>query len=75
MKVFVTRPIPEIGIQVLSDALGSDNIVMAPQDSPLPREALLENIKGISGIMSMISDRMDGEAMDAAGSQLKVQTS
>ena len=72
MKVFVTRPIPEIGIQVLSDALGSDTIVMAPQDGPLPREALLENIRGVSGIMSMLSDRMDGEAMDAAGPQLKV---
>ena len=72
MKVFVTRPIPEVGIQVLSDALGAENIVMAPQDSPLPREALLENIRGVSGIMSMLSDRMDGKAMDAAGPQLKV---
>ncbi len=72
MKVFVTRPIPGIGLQVLSDALGAENIVMAHQDSPLPREALLENIRGVSGIMSMLSDRMDGEAMDAAGPQLKV---
>lgn len=72
MKVFITRPIPEIGIQVLSDALGADSIAMAPQDGPLLREALLENIKGVSGIMSMLSDRMDGEAMDAAGPQLKV---
>jgi len=72
MKIFITRPIPEIGIQVLNEALGSENIVTAPQDGPLPREALLENIAGVSGIMSMLSDRMDGEAMDAAGPQLKV---
>jgi len=72
MKVFVTRPIPEVGIQLLNDVLSFENIVTAPQDGPLPREALLENIKGVSAVMSMLSDRMDGEAMDAAGPQLKV---
>lgn len=72
MKVVITRPIPEIGIEVLSDVLGAENILMLPQDGPLPREALLENINGASAIMSMLSDRMDGEAMDAAGPQLKI---
>jgi len=72
MKVFITRPIPEVGIQVLESALGAANIVIAPQDGPLERRILLDNIRGVSGIMSMLSDRMDAEVMDVAGPQLKV---
>ena len=57
---------------MLKSAFGDGHILVAPQDGPLLREALLKNIKGVSAVMSMLSDRMDGEAMDAAGPQLKV---
>lgn len=41
---------------------------------PMPpsREQLLERGRGCSGLLTMLSDRVDGELMDAIGSQLKV---
>ena len=43
-------------------------------DRPLPptREQLLESVRGCAGILSLLSDRIDGEVFDAAGDQLKV---
>jgi glyoxylate reductase len=37
-----------------------------------PREALLESVRGASGIIALLSDRIDAELMDAAGPSLKV---
>ncbi|GIW99681.1 MAG: hypothetical protein KatS3mg111_3014 [Pirellulaceae bacterium] len=43
-------------------------------EGPLPptREALLRGVVGCTGILSLLSDRIDAEVMDAAGPQLKV---
>ena len=71
-KVFVTRPIPEAGVQVLTDALGKDQIETGTEDKAIPRDLLLKHVRGKSGVLSMLSDRMDAEVMDAAGPQLKV---
>lgn len=69
MKVFVTRRIPDAGLarveaecdtEVWEDAL------------PPPRDVLLEKVKGCDGILALLTDKIDGELMDAAGSQLKV---
>ncbi|HDP33504.1 MAG TPA: D-glycerate dehydrogenase [Candidatus Hydrogenedentes bacterium] len=72
MKIFITRPIPEAGIESLKDALDDAQIEVGREDRVMSRETLLEGVKGADAIMSMLSDRMDGEAMDAAGPQLKV---
>ncbi len=45
---------------------------MWDDDRPPPRQALLERVQGVAGILSLLTDRMDGEVMDAAGAQLKV---
>ena len=37
-----------------------------------PRAALLESVRGASGIIALLSDRIDAELMDAAGPSLKV---
>jgi lactate dehydrogenase-like 2-hydroxyacid dehydrogenase len=39
---------------------------------PPPREALLDEVRGVDGILSLITDRIDAEIMDAAGPQLRV---
>jgi lactate dehydrogenase-like 2-hydroxyacid dehydrogenase len=38
---------------------------------PCPRSWLLENAKGASGILVMLTDKVDEELLEAAGSQLK----
>ena len=40
------------------------------QDPP-PRDLLLEKVRGCSGVLSMLSDKIDGSVMDSAGSHLR----
>lgn len=39
---------------------------------PPSRDELLKRIQGVDGILSLLTDRIDGEVMDTAGEQLKV---
>ena len=39
---------------------------------PPPREVLLEKVRGLDGLLCLLTDRIDGELMDAAGPGLKV---
>ncbi|OGZ34083.1 MAG: D-glycerate dehydrogenase [Candidatus Portnoybacteria bacterium RBG_19FT_COMBO_36_7] len=70
MKVFVTRQIPESGIKLMKDA-GFD-VEVSPQDGVIPRDLLLQKVKGVDAILSILTDKMDTELMDSAGPQLKV---
>ncbi|MFN7730761.1 MAG: 2-hydroxyacid dehydrogenase [Pirellula sp.] len=66
-KVFVTRRIPEIGLERLREM---HQVEVWPEDSPPDRETLLEKVRGCSGLLCMLSDRVDAELMDAAGREL-----
>ena len=68
-KIFVTREIPEIGISILKEAGLEVNV--GPEGS-ISREELLEGVKGVDGIVSVLTEKIDAEVMDAAGEQLKV---
>lgn len=39
---------------------------------PPPRQVLLERVRGVEGLLCLLTDRIDGEVMDAAGPGLKV---
>jgi len=69
-KVVVTRKIPEVGIQLLKKA-GFD-VKVSPYDRVLTREELKKFIKSADAILSLLTDKIDGEILDAAGSQLKI---
>ncbi len=69
-KVYVTRVIPQPGLDILNANL--KHVKLNTADNILSREELLENIKGLDGLLSLLTERIDGEAMDAAGPQLKV---
>lgn len=71
-KVFVTRPIPERGIQVLVEGFGRENVTFFEHDRVIGRSELLERVKGIDGLLPILTDTIDAEVMDAAGPQLKV---
>ncbi len=62
-NVYVTRQIPEEGIKLLKEFC---DVEVNPNDRALTREELLKNIKGRDGVISLLNDRIDGEAMDVA---------
>ncbi|GAB4524568.1 MAG: D-glycerate dehydrogenase [Anaerolineales bacterium] len=68
-KIFVTRLIPEEGLALLRAACQVD---VWEGELPPPRQALLARLRGVDGVLSLLTDRMDAEAMDAAGAQLRV---
>jgi len=68
-KVFVTRQIPEIGIKLLEEK--GHQVEIGPEGS-IAREELLEKVKGVEAILSVLTEKIDGEVMDSAGDQLKV---
>jgi len=65
----VTREIPAIGLDLLRSTCETR---VWPEDTPPTREALLDEVRGVDGILSLITDRIDAEIMDAAGPQLRV---
>jgi len=70
MRVFITRNIPDIGPAKLR-ATGWE-IVQWHSDEVIPRATLLEKVKGADAILSLLTERIDGELLEAAGPQLKV---
>jgi glyoxylate reductase len=68
-KVFVTRLIRERGLALLRDSCQLD---VWPDELPPSRETLLQRVQGVEGLLSLLSDRIDAEVMDAAGPGLKV---
>ncbi len=68
-RVFVTRRIPEEGLAAIREACDLD---LWEEDLPAPRDKVLQRVAGCAGILTMLSDRVDDELLDAAGPQLKV---
>ncbi|KAL1916835.1 uncharacterized protein VTP21DRAFT_5539 [Calcarisporiella thermophila] len=70
-KVFVTRIIPP-GAQKLLEEQHNVHIEQWKDAKRIPREILLEKVRGVDGILCMLTDKIDKELCDAAGPQLKV---
>ena len=68
-KVFVTRQIPEVGIELLK-AKGYE-IVVGPEGPTTPEE-VLAGASGANAILAVLTDKIDKAVMEAAGAQLKV---
>jgi len=68
-KVFVTRIIPDKGLELVRDFCEVDLWV---GNLPPSREELMRRAQGVDGLLCLLTDTVDGELMDAAGSQLKV---
>ena len=71
-KVFVTRIILESGLNLVRDFCEVD---IWPDELPPSRQAMLDHIGGVDGLLCLLTDRIDGEIMDAAGPGLKVISS
>ena len=70
-RVFATRELPGDAFARLRDDAAIP-VDVWPEDAPPPRDALLERVRGVDGLVCLITDRIDAEVLDAAGSQLRV---
>lgn len=68
--IFVTRQIPDAGIKALKAA--GHKVRVYVEDKNIPAEDLLKNVKGIDALLSLLTDKIDKEVLEAAGSKLKV---
>lgn len=70
MNIYVTRPIPQAGLDILRAAY--PDFKMNTEDRVLERHELLARVKGLDALLPLLTDRIDGELLDAAGPQLKI---
>lgn len=68
-RVLVTRLIPEVGLRRVVQECQAE---VWEEPLPPPRDVLLEKVAGCDGILSLLTERIDADLMDAAGPQLKV---
>lgn len=64
-SVYVTRLIPQEGINLLQSEC---QVEINPDDRPLTRQELLENVQGRDGILCLLTDKIDAEVFDAVKS-------
>jgi glyoxylate reductase len=72
MKVYVTRRILEPALSMLSREC---QVTLNKKPHPPSRAELLKNVAGKSGILCMLTDRIDAQVMDTAGPNLQVISS
>lgn len=70
-KIFITRDIPDEGIKMLKKRK-SIKLDIYEKDKKIPRRELLKRVKGCDVILSILTEKMDAQVMDAAGPQLKM---
>lgn len=68
-RVFVTREIPSAGLDKVRAACSAE---VWTEPLPPSRSTLLEKIAGCDGVLTLLTEKVDAEFMDAAGPQLKV---
>ncbi|HSL88620.1 MAG TPA: NAD(P)-dependent oxidoreductase, partial [Ignavibacteriaceae bacterium] len=62
MKIFITRNIPEIGIEFLRKKY---DVKVYKKSNTIPRKDLIKEVKHCDGIISLLTDKIDKEVIDA----------
>lgn len=62
-KVFVTREIPDKGLDLVKEFCDAD---IWPGDMPPARDVLLSRIRDVDGVLTLLTEKVDAEFMDAA---------
>ena len=68
--MLVTGEILEPGVSLLRDA-GHD-VFVRDQPGPMPREELLRRASGCNAVVTLLTERVDAELLEAAGPSLRV---
>jgi glyoxylate reductase len=68
-KVFVTRVIPDKGLDLVREFC---NVDLWQSELPPTPEELSQHLRGVDGLLCLLTDKIDGDVMDQAGPRLKV---
>ncbi|XP_040001226.1 glyoxylate reductase/hydroxypyruvate reductase b [Xiphias gladius] len=71
-RVYVTRQIPPEGLRILRECGQVQFQLWDSDDVPVPRQELLQKVKGVDGLLCVLTEKIDAELLDAAGPNLKV---
>lgn len=69
-KIFVSRQIPGHALDTLTDS--DHEVVISEYDRPLTPEEFLQGAKGADAVLSLLTDHLNGDVIDAIGPQLKL---
>lgn len=69
-KIFVTREIPQVGIKKLKDQ--GYCVIIHRGENPLSKKELVKNVKEIDALLCILTDKIDKNIIEAAGSRLKI---
>jgi glyoxylate reductase len=67
-SIVVTRRIPEAGLRLLREAGAEITVVQPDPEAAVDRAALLEAVAGADVLLSLLTERVDAELLDAAPS-------
>ena len=67
-RVVVTGKIPQVALESLRAA---HDVVAWEEATPIPRAELLTRVKGADALVTLLTEKVDGELLDAAGPQLQ----
>jgi glyoxylate reductase len=70
MKIFVTQLIPQSGLEILQKTY--PDFQFNSEERVLPRSELINRAKGADALLTLLTDKIDAEILDAAGPQLKI---
>src|SRR3972149_3566170 len=69
-KIFVTRKFPGSALDRLLNS--GNEVEVSDFDRPLSAEELLDKGKGVDALLTLLTDKINGDVVDAIGPQLKV---
>jgi glyoxylate reductase len=67
--VLLTRSLDDEVVRWLGDRV---DLTVYEEDRPIPRERLLQEVRGKAGLLPLLTDRIDAEVLEAAGPGLRV---
>lgn len=70
MKIFVSRDIPGTSLERLKKS--GHEILISEFDRSLSEEEFLQKAKGVDGVLTLLSDKINAEVIDAIGPNLKI---
>ncbi len=68
-KVFITRRIPQRSYDFIA---GHCDVDIWDDDRNIPRDELLKRVAGAEGVVTLLTEKVDDEFLDAAGPRLKI---
>jgi glyoxylate reductase len=68
-RVYVTRQIAAEALEMLR---GSAEVAVWEEDRAIPRDVLLQHVRGVDALLTLLTEKVDDELLDTAGPNLKI---